>query len=779
MIKRETIQHYRTSGNTAPLAENLAEGELALNISTGETAIYMKDVDDNIHTFKDSAYNDDKYIINGENEKDATITRSGEEGEAAQIAISTDGINLTVSPSDAMANTQLSMEDKKISIMSTMDDANGNEQSTASLTLDANTNETALYNKNELGYGKISYEDVYVGNPYGKHRAGVYTTYSQKQSPPIEISGEIATHKDLFKIKKSIGSKKTKDKMEPNVSHATSQSPMLRYGDCVFCSPKAKNYLCNKATTNDGNSFLYDKVSRSTNGKILYELNRRDCNVNGNNTDSVTGAYYFYWDSTKKGYYIHISNEIYSHFGDYGVMVIAERNTTTSILYTFPDREDTDVVIFYDGLGGVSSGNIGKLISVYILCEPSSFDGGEAGCVLWNKGSDITKYKGTKRDNGAPMDKGKYKDIYYSSSMFKKANVDRRAIGRWVKVKRHEMMFRVRNGVEEWAPQTMDTTLLPSRLKGVLQIKDFASMICNNEDREYQVWFRVAGKNNKRMKWRPFCKNNAGIALNNIREYSLIQNLSRDYNTNELCIIDKGGNVLEDGVTIGNDNVLYRLVNEDDGGQLYTVAFYYSTIYSGHEKFHVAKRLITNSSAENLYTKDEDGKYVKCASGDVVEDGVTYYEYNSFYDFPDWFGEAEQKANDAVVNEDNTWSDDSSGYTINGKVDCLITSLDTDKITNYIYSLFDKYPISFTNTHRNRYVDFAIFEVTRPGKYRLNYETDTRYRTKAVCKPVGLLYRVNASVDDYRGQNGPYNGKYNVKSRMQPMGTINYFNVPR
>ena len=55
MAKKTTIQHYYTTGTTAPSAGNLALGEIAVGAGAGSAHLYITENGDTIRTFSPAA----------------------------------------------------------------------------------------------------------------------------------------------------------------------------------------------------------------------------------------------------------------------------------------------------------------------------------------------------------------------------------------------------------------------------------------------------------------------------------------------------------------------------------------------------------------------------------------------------------------------------------------------------------------------------------------------------------------------------------------------------
>lgn len=606
---RQTSQLYHTAGTALPKPEMLEEGELAANISTGQTALYIKDVEDNIHVFKDSSYNDDRYVINGENPKTVDIQVTGKEGGSVR--------EIKLEDSDDTGNTSTS---KGITISDKS--SNGN---TASIVTTAG--ETIISNINNSGgtNTKLSIESN-----------GIW--YKKGDGERSEIS----THRMMRYTRARLSEKKNKADEELIPSHSTLQDARVKIGNFVYVSKNTASVTCYD---------YQDSAMRAYNPGILYEIANFKLSgtaINYAKMHTAIGIQYTLDSDTNTpiiGIYADNLEPYYEALGGKisNCKIIIEitgvriTNNTNKIYYgALTNATKSDGGYYQFKLPSFTNNRLEPTYHVYVTIPSSRFRDG----ILWNKKLSPTLWSS-----------------YHACGMFKNTS------NQWVKVRKNNMMFRVAPDLtDEWKPQHMDYVD-----SNDISLNSLATAIATPS--KYQVWYRVASvprpyrrgdgysishsSTDSRFKWRlcgrklngevnlSYLPNWAKEYYNYFNDYKEVyfddftiypddtqtpgtkitpvnKTLYKDYNNTNFYYLPNGKNEL---VCIFHYDGLDGSLSDEQFAQLENII--------GYRSQYVKKSVSYGSSLKGLYTYSfENGTFIKCSDDATMQmlDDTEYFE---------------------------------------------------------------------------------------------------------------------------------------------------------
>lgn len=592
---RQTSQLYHTAGTELPKPAMLEEGELAANISTGQTELYIKDVEDNIHVFKDSSYNDDRYVINGENPKTVDIKVTGDkDGSVREIKI-------------------------------VDSDDTGNTSSGDGITIsDKSRNELSAKIEVKNGYTAISALDT-SGKTESLLEVGQNGAWYKNTNG---ISSEVTTHKAMRYTRARLSEKKNKADEELIPSHSTLQDARVKIGNFIYVSNSAVPVTCYIKSNSDSRNGSTLAIPLG----ILYEIASFNLSGNSINTSTQQRALSIKYDSTTST--IGISETLKANYVYLGENI---SNCKIVIEITGANVQSNTNKIYYGALtdATVSDGYYqfalpaayGEKVTyrVYVTLPISRFRDG----ILYNKNIDVTNWNSWTR----------YR-------MFKKNTSNQ-----WVKVKKNDMMFRVTpDFTDEWKPQHIDYVDAND-----IELDDLATAIAT--PKKYQVWFRVTSgpgyeknaiyhKTDTHFKWR-LCgrKMNGEIKLSYLptcaQPYFDTFNAYQEVYYDDMDIyadeqhttnIEPATNTLYKDITSGSFYYLPQkdkdlvcvfdknTISDNQYAQLEKVICY-------HGKY-VKKNVKVGSSVKGLYTYSEtENSFVPCNSAATAQNFTDYFEY--------------------------------------------------------------------------------------------------------------------------------------------------------
>lgn len=546
---------------------------------------------------------------------------------------------------------------------------------------------------------KIAFEDtekgntgIILGNSYGKDNNALL--YS-KSTFPCYTKAEIATTFNIHLIKQLIGKKLRYNKCSGELipSHSTLQSGLVRLGDFAYVGIKSRGckiWNADNASVTYKINFLDDETHdyfyfQLALDAILDYPNKRIC---------INKSAYEFCIEQLRGYG-YSKNILMVEF--YGVNFTPNNIRQNKAIFDISNAESDDNY-YYIKLPTLRNSSYHSDEKTYI----------NYGC--WNEVRFYTLIS-TKSFGGNAIVSNRCGDLRLS----------RMTPGKWVKVLRHNMKYRVNyNAVsgsfDEWEPQNLN---FPQLLDGshkkerrTITLDNFCLMVAKNT---HQVWMRCnavtnkdtndRGNRNTFFTWRPFAKLMDGRSKTS---HLFHFGTYRSSDGNFYLHYDATTDTYSDKIDLSSYIGCLLIENNNK---------YY-------DKYIVVTDSAGNAKAENFFDSDY--------SCDTVA-GVRAY-LSKLLKYPHNRLPKDYWKHERILDKGFYYGKDEEGNLI-----------ETDKV-------------GMTIRHDKMYLDFAVFEINHAaGDY--NFPTK-----KLLAERVGSVYRLT------------YDSKYgNINNQLTYLGVIAYF----